>query len=152
MSRIVLRIVLQVVVAVALTLLLAGLYFWLVLGETPANAFFDQAVLLVLGFIDVGILVWLGLLILGGARKRGIGWGFGGSLVAALIGAVANLVWIVIISIVNGGADIFAIALGVQAAIFFLIGVVLAELLVRRVLLRDPPADTAKEPDAAPGA
>ena len=147
MSRIVLRIVLQVVIATVLTLLLAGLYFWLVLGETPADAFFDQAVRLVLGFIDVGILTWLVLLIVGGMRKRGLGWGFGGSLLAALIGTVVNLIWIVILSIINGGADIFAIALGVQAGFFFLVGVVLAELLVRRVILRDPTV----EPDAAPG-
>lgn len=135
MSRVVLRIVLQVVLAVALLLVLSALYFWFITDEGPA-AGFDQALRSALLFIDIGILTWLVLLIVGGARKRGIGWGFGGSMLAALIGVVVNLIWVVILSIINGGADIFAIALGVQAGLFFLVSVALAEVLVRRVILR----------------
>ena len=58
------------------------------------------------------------------------------SLASALIGAVVNLIWIVILSAINGGADIFAIALGVQAGIFFLIAVAITAPLVLRVFVR----------------
>jgi hypothetical protein len=131
-----LGVVLQVVIATALTLLLAGAYFALILGVPPLEAFVDQAVRLVLGFVDIGILTWLVLLIVGSVRTRGIGWGVGGSVLAALVGAVVNLIWIVILSVLSGGADIFAIALGVQAGIFFLIAVVITALVVHRLLLK----------------
>ena len=135
MVRPVLSVILQVAIGTILTLALAGLYFFLVLGVQPTEAFFDQAIRIVLIFVDIGIVTWALLLIIGAVRKRGIGWGVGGSILAALIGTIVNLVWIVILSVINGGADIFAIALGVQAGIFFLIAVAITALLVLRVIL-----------------
>ncbi|HPG75266.1 MAG TPA: hypothetical protein PK282_04165 [Rhodoglobus sp.] len=132
----VLGVVLQAVIGTVLTVVLAGLYFMLILGMGPSEAFLDQAIRLVLGFVDIGIVTWVVLLIVGAARRRGLGWGIGGSLLAALIGAVVNLIWIVILSVINGGADIFAIALGVQAGIFFLIAVATTAPLVLRVFVR----------------
>ena len=140
--RSVLRVVLQVVLGTLLTWAIGGLYFWLILGETPESAFFDQAVRMVLIFVDIGIVTWGILLIVGTARRRGIGWGVGGSILAAVIGTIVNLIWIVILSVINGGADIFAIALGVQAGIFFLIAVVVTAILVLRVIL-NPSARTS---------
>ena len=132
----VLGVVLQAVIGTVLTVVLAGLYFMLILGMGPSEAFLDQAIRLVLGFVDIGIVTWVVLLIVGAARRRGLGWGIGGSLLAALIGAVVNLIWIVILSVINGGADIFAIALGVQAGIFFLIAVAITAPLVLRAFVR----------------
>ena len=132
----VLGVVLQAVIGTVVTVVLAGLYFMLILGMGPSEAFLDQAIRLVLGFVDIGIVTWVVLLIVGAARRRGLGWGIGGSLLAALIGAVVNLIWIVILSVINGGADIFAIALGVQAGIFFLIAVATTAPLVLRVFVR----------------
>jgi hypothetical protein len=138
MSRPVLSVALQVVIGTLLTLVLAGTYFTLVVGVPPAEAYFDQAIRLVLTFVDIGIVTWFVLLIVGAVRKRGIGWGVGGSIIAAFAGAVMNLIWILILSIAGGGADLFAIALGVQADIFFLIAVVIVALLVHRALLKPP--------------
>lgn len=138
MSRRVLAVVPQVVLVTALTWALAGAYFAVVLGVAPTEAFFDQAVRLVLIFVDIGIVTWTVLLVVGAVRGRGIGWGIGGSLLAAVVGVVVNLIWIVILSVINGGADIFAIALGVQAGIFFLIAVVIVAPLVLRVLVKTP--------------
>ena len=136
MSRKVLAIVLQVLLVTALTLALAGVYFTVVLGEQPSGAFFDQAVRMVLIFVDIGIITWAVLLIVGAIRGRGIGWGIGGSLVAAVVGIVVNLIWIFILSLINGGADIFAIALGVQAGVFFLLATAIIAPLVLRVIVK----------------
>lgn len=136
MSRKVLAVVLQVILGTALTWALAGVYFAVLLGEPPSEAFFDQATRTVLIFIDIGILTWAALLVVGAVRGRGIGWGIGGSLVAAIVGIVVNLIWIVILSLVNGGADIFAIALGVQAGVFFLLATAIIAPLVLRVLVK----------------
>jgi hypothetical protein len=136
MSGRVLGVVLQAVIGTVLTVVLAGLYFMLILGMGPSEAFLDQAIRLVLGFVDIGILTWVVLLTVGAVRRKGLGWGIRGSFLAALIGAVVNLIWIVILSAINGGADIFAIALGVQAGIFFLIAVAITAPLVLRVFVR----------------
>ena len=136
MSRRVLAVVLQVVLVTALTWALAGVYFTVVLGVPASEAFFDQAVRIVLIFIDIGIVTWAVLLVVGAIRGRGIGWGIGGSLVAAVVGIVVNLIWIVILSFINGGADIFAIALGVQAGVFFLLATVIVAPLVVRVIVK----------------
>ncbi len=136
MNHQVLSVVLQAVIGTVLTVALAGLYFMLILGMPPAEAFLDQAIRLVLIFVDIGIITWIVLLVVGAVRGKGIGWGIGGSLLAAVIGAVVNLVWIVILSVINGGADIFAVALGVQAGIFFLIAVAITAPVVLRVFLR----------------
>lgn len=136
MSRKVLTVVLQVVLVTALTWALAGVYFAMVLGESPSEAFFDQATRMVLIFIDIGILTWAAQLVVGAVRGRGIGWGTGGSLVAAVVGIVVNLIWIVILSLINGGADIFAIALGVQAGVFFLLATAIIAPLVLRVIVK----------------
>lgn len=132
---------LQAVLGTLLTIVLAGLYFLLLLGRPPAEAFLNQAIRLVLVFVDIGIVTWVILLVVGSVRERGLGWGVGGSTLAALIGAVANLIWIVILSVINGGADIFAIALGVQAGIFFLAAVAItAPVVLRLILWRRLPA------------
>ena len=136
MSRKVLAIVLQVLLVTALTWALAGVYFTVVLGEQPSEAFFDQAVRMVLIFVDIGIITWAVLLIVGDIRGRGIGWGIGGSLAAAVVGIVVNLIWIFILSLINGGADIFAIALGVQAGVFFLLATAIIAPLVLRVIVK----------------
>lgn len=134
MTRTVIRIALQVSIATALTVLLAWVYFVVILGEPPARAL-DQVIRDVLIFVDIGIATWLVLLIVAAVRKRGIGWGIGGAILAALIGIVVNLVWIVILSVINGGVDIAAIALGVQAGILFLIAVIITVIFVQRVIL-----------------
>lgn len=140
MSRRVVAVVLQVALVTVLTWTLAGVYFTVVLGVPASEAFFDQAVRMVLIFIDIGIITWAVLLVAGAVRGRGIGWGIGGSLVAAVVGIVVNLIWIVILSLINGGADIFAIALGVQAGVFFLLATAIIAPLVVRVIVKPRPA------------
>jgi hypothetical protein len=133
MARIVATIVLELVFSVLLALLLAGTWFVLI-GSSPAEAFLAEAPRLVLLFMDIGIVTWLVLVIIGGVRRRGIGWGFGGTVLAALIGVVVNLVWVFILSIINGGADIFAIALGVQGGLFFFVSMIVVAFIVHRIV------------------
>lgn len=140
MSRRVVTVVLQVALVTVLTWALAGIYFTVVLGVPPSEAFFDRAVRMVLIFIDIGIITWAVLLVVGAVRGRGIGWGIGGSLVAAAVGIVVNLIWIIVLSLINGGADIFAVALGVQAGVFFLLATAIIAPLVVRVIGKPRPA------------
>ncbi len=129
---------LQGMIGTILTMVLAVMFFVLVRGLSPADAVLDQAIPRVLLFVDIGIVTWVVLLIVGAVRRRGLGWGIRGSLLAAVIGAAMNLVWIIILSALNGGVDAAAIALGVQAGVFFLVAVAITAPLVLRVILRRP--------------
>jgi hypothetical protein len=133
MSRVILTIVLEVVLAILLSLVLAGVWF-LFLGETLADAFFGDGFGLLFTFMDVGLIAWLLLLILGGVRRRGLGWGVGGSILAAFIAVIVNLIVVTIVAMVQGGANIFYIALGIEAGIVFLIAAPIAVLIVQRLV------------------
>lgn len=133
MLRPVLSVILQVVIGTALTFLIGG---FLGGGWRSVLESLDFGLRGVLLFTDIAIGTWAVLLVIGNVRKRGIGWGVGGSIVAALIGAIVNLVWIGILSVVTGGElNMFAVALGATNGIFFLIAVVITALLVLRVIL-----------------
>jgi hypothetical protein len=133
MSRVILTIVFEVVLAILLSLLLAGVWF-LVLGESPAEAFLDDGFGLLFTFMDIGLIAWLLLLILGGVRRRGLGWGIGGSILAAFLAVIVNLIVVVIVAMVQGGANIFYIALGLEASIIFLIAAPIAVIVVQRLV------------------
>lgn len=133
MSRAILTIVLELVLAILLTLALSGVWF-LFMGEAPAAAFLDQGFRLLFTFMDVGLVAWLLLLILGAVRRRGLGWGIGGSILAAFLATVVNLIVVTIVAFVQGGANIFYIALGVEAGILFLIAAAIAVPIVHRLV------------------
>ena len=141
MARVIGRIALQVAIATVLTVLF-GWVLYLFVGAPAVEALTLNAIPLVLGFVDIGIITWLVLLIVGAIRTGGSGWGFAGSMIAALIGTIVNLVWIVILSALGGGVDGAAIALGVQAGVFFLIAAAISTLIVR-VLVSKPGAPTS---------
>jgi hypothetical protein len=139
MSRVILTIALELVLAILLALAVNGVWL-LFLGESVADAFLDQGFRLLFTFMDVGLVVWLLLLILGAVRRRGLGWGVGGSLVAAFIGTLVNLTVVTIVAFVQGGANIFYIALGLEAGILFLIAAAVAVPIVHRLVKPAAPA------------
>ena len=82
----------------------------------------------------VGLVVWMILLIVGGFRRRGLGWGTLGTALAALIAAAVNLVVVSVIAIAGGGADIFYIVIGLEAGVVFVIAALLSAVLSRRLI------------------
>lgn len=131
--RVVLVSVLELVLSLLLAWLLGGLLLW-GLGSDPAAAFTSEVAHLLFVFMDVGIVVWMLMLIVGAVRRRGLGWGVGGTILAALLAVVVNLVVVSIIAIAQGGADIFAIAIGVEAGLVFLVAAVVAVVVARRIV------------------
>jgi hypothetical protein len=126
---------LALAIAVVLSLLAAGLLQWF-FGSPPEVAFLVEGPRLMFTFMDVGLIIWAALLAIGAFRGRGLGYGTLGGILAALIAVIVNLVVVVIIAIVQGGADIFAIALGVEAGIIFLVAALIAVLVVRPLAAR----------------
>ena len=119
----------QLALTLVLALLIAGVLQWF-LGTQPLEAFLDQGPRLMLTFMDVGLVTWLVLLVIGAVRGRGLGFGMLGTILAALIAAALNLVAVTVIGVIQGGAQIFAIALGVEAGVVFLVAAIAIALVV----------------------
>lgn len=120
------KVALRLVVAIAVALLLLGLWQWFLGGDLPGG--FAEAARLLFLFMDVGLVVWLALLVVGAVR----GWGRGRAFLAAVVGVVANLLTVVVVGFVQGGAAPWAFILfAVEAGAAFLVGAAVAVLAVR---------------------
>jgi hypothetical protein len=56
-------VILQGIIGTVLTVMLAVLYFAIIMGMSPADAFLDQGIPRVLVFVDIGIVTWVVLLV-----------------------------------------------------------------------------------------
>ncbi len=151
MLRVVFVLFFELILSVVFAIAFAGAFLWWQ-GASIPQAFSVDAPRLILVFMDIGIAVFAILLIIGGIRRRGLGWSIGGTFLAALIGAIVNLVWIAILSASAdaGAVDPAAMLLGVQAGVIFVIAAMIATIGVRRIIRipsrqapETPPADTA---------
>lgn len=119
-------VVLRLVVAVVVALVLLGLWQWFLSGD-PAAGLAEAARLLFL-FMDIGLAVWLVLLIVGAVR----GWGRGAAVLSAVVGVVLNLLTVIVVGFIQGGAAPWAFMLfAVEAGLAFLVGAVVAALAVK---------------------
>ena len=132
--RIALGIALQVVIGTILTLALGFLVFLAM--DASVSVAVEATIQYVLIFVDIALVTWLVLLIVGGVRRRGIGWGVRGSIAAAGLGALMNLAWIVLLSVINGGFDPDALALGIRAGIYLVVAAAITAPLVLRLLVK----------------
>ena len=142
MGRTVGRIVLDVVVTVVLSLLLLTVWRSMA-GATAANSFGEAAQRLFL-FMDVGLLVWVLMLMITALRRRPVGAGL--ALVFGAVGALANLLTVVLVGFAQQGgwAEQF-ILFAIEAGIAFLVAAVIAVLVVHRLILKPSPG-----PDSQP--
>jgi hypothetical protein len=126
-----LAIVLQLAIAIVVSLALLTLWQWLIedFGDGLGEAFVQAARLLFL-FMDVGLVVWLALLIVGAVRRRGIGWGIRGSIGAAFLAALTNLVVVIVVGFVQGGWAMLFVLFAVAGGLAFVIGAVIAALAI----------------------
>ena len=120
------RVVARLAIAIAVALALLTVWQWFLTGDLAAA--FGEAVRLLFFFMDVGLGVWLILLIVGAVR----GWGRGAVLVTALIGVVANFVTVIVVGFIQSGAAPWAFMLfAVEAGAAFLVGALVAALVVK---------------------
>lgn len=122
-----LAVILRLAIAIAVALALLGL--WLQSLPEAARQLFL--------FMDIGLGVWLVLLIVGAVR----GWGIRALVVSAVIGAVLNLLTVTVVGLIQTGALPWEfIGWAVQAGLAFLVGAVIAVLVVKP---RRPATDAA---------
>lgn len=137
MSRPVIRLILDVVLTIALALVLLWVWVWFLTGELGEA--FGEAVRLLFNFMDVGLAVWLVLLIVFTIRSRARGGVPAGlTYVLLLVGAVVNLIVVTIVGFAQGGWAALLVLFAIEAGIACLVAAAVVVPLVHRGL-RVPP-------------
>ena len=126
MTRTVLALVAQVVLAIVVSLLLGSLWQTIV-GGTPAEAarrlFF---------FMDIGLGVWVLLLVILTVRRRALP-GIGATLLAAVVGVVFNALTVFVVGTVQGEGVVTFLGYALEAGIAFLAAVLITAPIIRRL-------------------
>jgi hypothetical protein len=134
MTRPVLALVAQVVLAIVVALLLGALWQWLRTGDLAEGA--GEAARLLFLFMDVGLLVWVVVLVVLTVRRRALP-GIGAILLAALAGVLVNALTVTVVGVVqSGGAPLFVL-FAIEAGIAFLAAVLVTAPIIHR-LFRAP--------------
>lgn len=119
------KVVVRLVIAIVVALVLLGL--WLLVTGFAAGSLGEAARQLFL-FMDIGLGVWLVLLIVGARR----GWGTRALLASAVVGVVANLLTVTVVGLVQTGAVPWEfMGWALQAGAAFVVGAVVAVLVVK---------------------
>ena len=138
MSRVVLRLILDVVLTIAVALLLLTLWQWFVSDLSGA---FPEAVRVLFNFMDVGLAIWVVLLIIWAirGRTRGGGPSAARTFLFALIGAVVNLIVVTVVGFIQGGWGPLLVMFAIIGGFAVLIAAAIVVPIVHRVV-RDVPA------------
>jgi hypothetical protein len=137
MTRAVLRLVLDLVLTSAVALVLLILVQWFLggrldeaLGEGPRVLF---------NFMDVGLALWLVLLIVFLVRLRPAGPSAGRSYLMLLVGAVVNLIVVLTVGFIQGGWAPLLVLFAIEAGLACLIAAAVVLPIVHR-LVKSPEA------------
>jgi hypothetical protein len=131
MSRALLALVAEVLLVIAVALLLGALWQWLLTGDL-ASGFIEGARLLFF-FMDVGLAIWVVVLIILTVRGRSLP-GIGVTLLVAFGAVVVNAIVVLIVGFVQGGAGAWLVMFAIVAGIAFLIAVLVVAPIIRRFL------------------
>ena len=119
-------VVLRLLVAIAVALLLLGLWLSLLGGDLVAG--FAEGARRLFLFTDIALVVWLVLLVVGAVRR----WASGHVVLTALVAAVLNLLTVIVVGFVQGGAAPWAFMLfAVEGGVAFVAGAVISALVVK---------------------
>ena len=134
MIRTVIALIAEVILVILVALLLGALWQWFLTGDL-ASAVGEGARLLFL-FMDVGLVLWLVVLIVLTVRDRALP-GIGTTLLAALVGVVVNAIVVLVVGFIQGGAGAWFVIFAIEAGIAFLIAVLVVAPIIRRLFRSD---------------
>ena len=135
MNRAPLRIILDVVLTIVLAIALITLFLWVFTANVIDSA--GEGARLLFLFMDVGLVVWVLLMVIVAIRSRGARPRIGGTLLSAVIGAIVNLVVVIIVGFIQEGElQVTFVLFAVEAGIAFLLAALVAVPLVHRVIVK----------------
>jgi hypothetical protein len=142
MSRPLFALIAEVLLVVVVALFVGALWQWMLTGDL-ASGFVEGARLLFF-FMDVGLVLWVVVLVVLTVRRRALP-GIGVTLLVAAVGVAINAIVVLIVGFAQGGWAPLYVLFAVQAGIAFLLAVLLVAPIVRR--LHRPEVTTASPLD-----
>jgi len=130
MARTVVALITEVLLVILVALLLGALWQWFLVGDLATGAV-EGARLLFL-FMDVGLAIWVVVLIVLAVRRRTLP-GIGVTLLVALIAVAVNAIVVLVVGFVQGGWGPLLVLFAIEAGIAFLIAVLIAAPIIRRL-------------------
>jgi len=130
MSRPVFALIAEVLLVVMVALLLGALWQWFLSGDL-ASGFVEGARLLFF-FMDVGLAIWVVVLVVLLVRRRTLP-GIGVTLLVAAVGVAVNAIVVLIVGFAQGGWAPLYVLFAVQAGIAFLVAVLVVAPIIRRL-------------------
>lgn len=130
MTRTVLALIAQVVLVVVVALLLGALWQWVLTGDLASGTI--EGARLLFFFMDVGLVIWLVLLIVLAVRRRTLP-GIGVTLLAAVVGVAVNAIVVLVVGFVQGGWAARFVLFAIEAGIAFLVAVLIVAPIIRRL-------------------
>jgi hypothetical protein len=130
MTRTIVALIVEVLLVVLVALLLSALWQWFLAGDL-ASGVVEGARLLFL-FMDVGLAVWVVVLIVMTVRRRALP-GIGETLLAAIVGVVLNAIVVLIVGFVQGGWALLYVMFAISAGVALLIAVLIVAPIIRRL-------------------
>lgn len=139
MSRVVLRLILDVVLTIAVALLLLGGWQSVLAGS--ASDGFAEGFRVLVNFMDVGLALWLVLLIVvvvRASRQARPPISAGRAYLLLLVGVVVNLLVVITVGFIQGGWAPLLVLFAIEAGICCLIAAAIVLPVVHRLV--KPPA------------
>jgi hypothetical protein len=133
MTRTVLALIAQVLLVTLVALLLGAVGQWFLTGDLAAGVV--EAARLLFFFMDVGLAIWIVVLIVVTVRRRALP-GVGVTLLAAAIGVAVNALVVVVVGFIQGGWAPLFVLFAIEAGIAFLIAVLVVAPIIRRLVHR----------------
>jgi len=127
-------VVLHLVTAIVVALVLLTGWQWFLGGDLGAA--FGEAARLLFLFMDIGLGVWLVLLVVGAVR------GWRRVVPSAVVGVLLNLLTVLVVGFVQQGAVAWAfLFFGLTAGLAFLVGAGVSSIFVPRLVKPTTPAE-----------
>lgn len=139
MARTIVALIAEVLLVILVALLLGALWQWFLAGDLAAGVV-EGARLLFL-FMDVGLAIWLVVLIVLAIRGRALP-GIGVTLLVALVAVVLNAIVVLVVGFVQGGWGPLLVLFAIEAGIAFLIAVLIVAPIIRRLFRPAPAVET----------
>lgn len=130
MSRPVLALLAETLLAITVALLLSALWQWFLTGDLASG--FAEGARLLFFFMDVGLAIWVVVLVILTVRRRALP-GVGVTLLVAAAAVAVNAIVVLIVGFAQGGWAPLYVMFAIAAGIAFLIAVLIAAPIVRRL-------------------
>jgi hypothetical protein len=138
----------EVALTLGVAVLLGAVWQWFLTGDLTAAL--PEGAWLLFFFMDVGLVIWVGALVVVAVRRRSLP-GVGITFLWALVGVGVNAVVVLVVGLLQGGWAALFVLFALEAGVAFLVAVLIVAPIARR-LVRGVPSSRRSPPPSEVGA